>query len=734
MTAPPPPPVIRAYYEARVEGLTWNHDGQGSGHCPFHEDRRKSFSANGHDGRSQCFAASCGFAGDIYAFEMAFSHCDFKTAKRNVLGELGGGDDMGGEGDQNQRPILTLADLAAAKMLSVDFLRDLPVRDAVDGQGVVIVYRLEDGSFAKRHHQRKYLSHEPDHWSFWSGSREDGDIVLYGLWRLAEARAAGYIVITEGESDCWTCWLHGIPAVCVPGARMVRVLEPRHLDGISRVYIAQDEGEGGEAFVQGVLGRLRGAWSGETLVIRALSHKDLSELHCDDPGRFEERWAKVLGGAVPAVSRVEVGEAQKPKLPEPQWPSDPDPAAFYGLAGEYVRAVEPYTEASPIALLVQFLLDFGSVIGRTAYFPIEDDKHYSNEDAVIVGPTAKGRKGTAESRVRSVFAACDPQWAQNRVKSGLSSGEGLIWHVRDAVWEKKPVKKGGRVVDYEDVETDPGVLDKRLCVIEPEFARVLKMTEREGNTLSPVVRQAWDSGNLNTLVTGRIHTVPSATNAHISVIGHITVDEVRRLLSATEQGNGFANRFTWYCVKRSKFLPEGGDLEACGKAIAPIIKKLKAVIQFVKKKNGLVRDAETRKEWAAIYQKLSSGRPGLLGAVTSRAEAHVVRFKSIYSLLDESDVIKPQHQEAALALWEFSEASCKYIFGDLTGDPDADAILSFLRLSPQGRTRTEISNLFGRNKAASIIARALNALLALGLVRREQQPTKGRDAEVWFAV
>jgi hypothetical protein len=430
--------------------------------------------------------------------------------------------------------------------------------------------------------------------------------------------------------------------------------------------------------------------------------------------------------------RVTVEGNQEEQAEPNRWPEDPDPAACYGLAGEFVRALEPHTEASSVALLIQFLLSFGNVIGRSAHFRVEADHHYTNENVVLVGESAKSRKGTSESRVRALFAECDPQWARTRVLGGLSSGEGLIWAVRDAIWKQEPIRQKKRIVGYQAVQVDEGIADKRLHVFESEFAVVLKMLERDGNILSPMIRQAWDAGHLQSLTK---NSPAVATGAHISMCGHITVDELRRYLSMTEQGNGFGNRFIWQAVRRSQFLPEGGDLEACQRALAPIIEKVKQAVEFGKQAGELVRSAETREEWRAVYRDLSGGRPGLLGAVTSRAEAHVVRLSSIYALLDESTVIQAKHLEAALALWEYAEASCKYIFGDLTGDPNADVILKTLRSSPIGMTRTEIgNNIFAKNKPSAVIARALDSLLALGLIRREQRETEGRTAQVWFAV
>ena len=107
--------------------------------------------------------------------------------------------------------------------------------------------------------------------------------------------------------------------------------------------------------------------------------------------------------------------------------------------------------------------------------------------------------------------------------SGLSSGEGLKWAVRDAVEAHEPLKDRGRIVGFQPVIRDHGVADKRLLVIESEFAQALKVMEREGNTLSPTLRQAWDSGNLRTLTK---NDPVVATDAHVSILGHITREEL----------------------------------------------------------------------------------------------------------------------------------------------------------------------------------------------------------------
>src|SRR5262249_23484039 len=316
----------------------------------------------------------------------------------------------------------------------------------------------------------------------------------------------------------------------------------------------------------------------------------------------------------------------------------------------------------------------GNCINVAPHARVQHDRHPARLFAVLVGDTSKGRKGTGWSTPRYLLSLCDQDWAKDRVKSGLSSGEGLIYNVRDPVWKKEPVKEKGRVVDYQDVLADQGESDKRLLIVEPEFASTLTVMSREGNILSAVIRQAWDDGNLSPLT--RNNPV-RATNAHVSIIGHITKDELLARLDDTSKANGFANRFLWVLVKRSKELPEGGAVPE-GKLRA-LAEKLNGVITFSRTVSEVKRDTEARELWASIYHDLSNSKPGLLGAVLSRAEAQVLRLSVVYALLDKSVVVRVEHLQAALAVWEYCERSAVLIFGKRLGDPTADRVLEALR-------------------------------------------------------
>ena len=400
--------------------------------------------------------------------------------------------------------------------------------------------------------------------------------------------------------------------------------------------------------------------------------------------------------------------------------------ALYGLAGEIVRTIEPHTEADNAALLVQLLAGFGCLIGKTANFRAEADFHYTKLFAVLVGASSKGRKGTSWGQIKRLLCRIDDSFV-NCIQDGLSSGEGLIYHVRDPQSKKVPIKEKQRIVDYQDEIFDQGATEKRAFVVEPEFARVLRAMAREGNTLSSVIRQAWDSDQLKIMTKNPI----KASEAHISIVGHITKDELLKNLDETETANGFANRFLWVFIRRSKYLPEGGNLQ--DSELNHLAEKLNKSVVYARLTHELKRDKQARSKWIEIYPKLSDGHTGLLGSVTSRAEAQVMRLACLYALLDCGEVIRIEHLEAALALWQYCEDSARYIFGNQTGNKTADTIYTALLGAEVGLTKTQIRDLFQRNASASQINLALKLLVDLGQIEVTKEQTDGRSREIYRA-
>lgn len=368
--------------------------------------------------------------------------------------------------------------------------------------------------------------------------------------------------------------------------------------------------------------------------------------------------------------------------------------ALYGLAGETVRKMLPETEADPAALLGELLVRFGCFIGHTAYVQHESTRHYANLFLVKVGVSSKARKGTASDRIAALFGheKCSARyWQQKQTIYGLSSGEGLIARLRD---------------DLPDV-------DKRLLVREGEFGGFLEVIRRDGNTLSAVTRNAWDSKVLE--ITTKSNSM-RATDAHVSIIADITLAELKTALSIASRFNGFSNRFLWLDVHRSKLLPFGGVELDFSKEVT----RLSAMADFARLQARVFMTEAARKMWGRMYEFLSrESADGLVfEAATSRAEAQVQRLALIYAMLDKSSHIDSDHLRAALAFWQFAEDSARFIFGGLT--KEQNAILEFLKLAP--RTKTEVySDLFQRHRLSKEIDTDVKALIRAGKIRERKE-------------
>jgi len=554
-------------------------------------------------------------------------------------------------------------------------------------------------------------------------------VIPFGLETLRDLVPGSLAVLCGGEEDALSVRQAGYVALSQPGAGLLESAYAVEFDGLE-VVVFYDAGEEHEARLDAL--KLLEAGAKSTRVVQWPKDEphgsDVNSKLVEDPEGFEGWLAEMIAAAKPPASVVaDVGnregepEIYVTSLPSP--PSWPELAgeAMWGLPGEILAEIEPHTEADRVAVLSSLLAAIGNAIGRGAYFRVGADLHHLKLNIGLVGESSKGRKGMSFGYVRELMHASDERWTEERVLHGLSSGEGLIYAVRDRVESEN--KKGETIV------VDEGVEDKRLLILESELAGVLKVMSREGNTLSPVIRQAWDDGALQTLTK---NSPMKATEVHVSIIGHITKAELLRHLTETEAANGFANRFIWLMVRRSKKLPFGGEWHKVD--IAPLVRRLSSALEFGSAPVLVTWGDSAREIWPEVYGPLSDGKPGLFGAVVGRAEAQVMRLAALYAVMGKSHEIEREHLLAALALWDYSEKSALYIFGDATGDPVADQIYNALRAADKdGMTRTEISNFFGRNMSSERIAQALSLLFSAGRVRRKRHKTGGRQAERWYA-
>lgn len=420
---------------------------------------------------------------------------------------------------------------------------------------------------------------------------------------------------------------------------------------------------------------------------------------------------------------------------EDDWPEPVEKDALYGLAGEFVEAVLPETEADEAALLIHFLTFASAMMGRERSHLIGGTEHHARLFSVCVGETATGRKGTALDCVLYVFRMVDAVEAsesqsgnlesvllgngfcEDNIAKGLVSGAGLIWQVRD------PRDVGNK--------SDPGVDDKRLLVIESELGGVLRVCQRKENDLSAVIRDAWDGGTLRTLAK---QEPAKATRPHVNIIGHVTREELRATLSRVDVANGFANRILWYCSRRSKLLPNGGALHS--RDLSDLARRIRAAVNSARKPGRIDRTPAAARLWTEIYHEQAKPRFGVYGNVTTRAVPQILRLSMVYALLDEADTIDISHLQAARAVWSYCEASARWAFGASLGNQTADELLLALRqVKPGGMSSTDISALFNRNRTAAQLREACGLLQRYGLARSEKagRPGPGRQPLIWYA-
>jgi hypothetical protein len=416
------------------------------------------------------------------------------------------------------------------------------------------------------------------------------------------------------------------------------------------------------------------------------------------------------------------------ELPSPMpWPDAPAIALRHGVVGEFLDAVMPHTEADPVAVAVTLLVGFGNAAGREPHALVGGTRHGTNEFAVISGQSGKGRKGTANDVSLLPIRAADPAWAEERIVSGLTSGEGIIHAVRDPITKLEPVREGRAIVDYAPTVVDAGEPDKRLLVIETELGSTLRATKREQSTLSPIMRAAWDGGNLRTLAK---NSGEKATAPHVSLMGNITVEELRKLTTDTDVYGGLFNRVLWVLARRSRLLPDGGeldDLTSVNARIAALLTKARTV-------GRMRRSPAARELWAAEYARLTTvPESGILGAVLGRGEAHALRLSLILALVAGHENVEEADLRAAIDLYDYCAASARIIFGGATDEPLDARLLSIIRATP-GIGRTALHKALGGRTPAREIVAALGRLRDAGAIVANVERTGGRPAETWAPV
>lgn len=407
-----------------------------------------------------------------------------------------------------------------------------------------------------------------------------------------------------------------------------------------------------------------------------------------------------------------------------------DPTAFDCYLGRVVDAVAEFTEGDPVNVLVSLICVTGVHLGQKPHVRAGDDIHPLLVWPLIIGRTGSGRKGAGWSSAKRISLAAAPDFMTTNMRSGLTSGEGLAAMFTDDPddpsaddSDSAPAKRaGGRL--------PPG--DRRLLVFEAEWAAVMARMKREGNSLSATLRGAWEGGDLSTLaVSARI-----APSSHVGIIAHITPEEFRAKVSASDLAGGTYNRFLPVMVARSRFLPggQGAPLAIVNGLGAELAERLEhggdlGALSFTRAGNEL---------WRRLYVEFGtdSGDSGPVEQFVSRAAPYCLRIAGIHAALDGTDAIDGDHLTAAAALVRYSIDSARAAFSHNAETAKLAAWIS--AAGTEGRTREQIrSDFYRRNKKADELNALLDSLVQAGRITATKRPPasgRGKPTEVYTAV
>jgi hypothetical protein len=283
----------------RLEGVRERGEGY-QALCPAHEDHEPSLSiSQGEDGRAliKCFAG-CETEDVVAALDL-----EMKDLFERRNGHGGGGSYTFSKTTSTDQPA-TLENYASYVGLPIPYLKGLGLKEYRHlGDPAVSMPYLDENGEVLLTRSRVSLTGKPK-----VKTRKGDKHRLYGLWRLQEAREAGYAWVVEGESDWQTLCYHGEPAVGIPGANGWKPEWAADLEGIERLYFVVED-QVGEA-----------CWEklAATPEIRARLYrveldgvKDVSELHKQDRNEYKERLREAREAARAWLDIAETEEQER---------------------------------------------------------------------------------------------------------------------------------------------------------------------------------------------------------------------------------------------------------------------------------------------------------------------------------------------------------------------------------------------------------------------------------------
>jgi hypothetical protein len=411
---------------------------------------------------------------------------------------------------------------------------------------------------------------------------------------------------------------------------------------------------------------------------------------------------------------------------------EPNPAALnftltQTALGVMTQTICDTTDAAPAAVLVHLAGVIGTAVGRGPYTEMLGEEH-ANIYALVVGKTGYGRKGTSWAPVRRASYTALPEWAENGITSGLSSGEGLIAHFSAKDEAEVPGTPQGPPLPPQP-ETPP----TPTLLVETEFASVLKRGDRQGSTLTELLRQMWEDHRAGTMT----RTDPlKVSGVHVSVIGHVTPADLHALASRESISNGTLNRFLAVYSQRSGPTRTRVDRAAVRGAQDQIVPLLRAAVAHGQKLGYVQFAPDAERLWDRLIPMYDREPVTVTDELGQRAASYLARLALIFAIADEAVRVDANHLRAAAEVWDYSVASWKMIYGDRTGDQLADRLLEQLREAGlSGLTRADLRQGLSNGQKARLdeVRDRLATAGFLHWTREPPGPGGGRPVERWTA-
>ena len=290
----------RAEYAAVIQNYTISGT-QLVGFCPFHEDRKSSFSVDLETGKWYCFSED--LKGNFISFWAMLHNTSNAEAYKTILQKYGIAQEKP-KPKQKQSQGLALGSYSIEqystdKQLPIDFLQEVcKVSTGGKTGGITYLkmpYLKADGKEAT---YRKRFANKEFRWA----KDSKGKICLYGEWRIEKIREKGRAILVEGESDTQSLWYMGFPALGIAGASMFKPEQAEVLQGL-KLYIHKEPDQGGETFTKKLFKGLKdGGFTGSVYLWECseLGAKDPSQIYMEK-GRTEGREAinSLLANAKP---------------------------------------------------------------------------------------------------------------------------------------------------------------------------------------------------------------------------------------------------------------------------------------------------------------------------------------------------------------------------------------------------------------------------------------------------